>query len=82
MFSNLRQGLSKALASPDKEKKQDLYNRLKERATRNFSNPSRPHGFGSYMVSASKTQTADTERKKREDESKSIMGKEWYREVH
>jgi len=82
VFSNLRQGLSKALASPDKEKKQDLYNRLRERATRNFSNPSRAHGYGSYAVPAFKTQTADTERRKREDESHSIMGKDWYKDVH
>jgi hypothetical protein len=53
---------------------------LKERAARNY--PPKAHGYGSYAVPAYKTQTADTERRKREDESNSIMGKDWYKQVH
>lgn len=83
VMSNLRSGLSKALISPDKDKKTDLYNRLKERATRNLSNPAKPHGYGSYAVAPFKTTSqADSERRRREEETKSIVNKEWYKELH
>jgi hypothetical protein len=83
-MSNLRSGLTKALVSPDKDKKADLYNRLRDHASRNLSNPMKPHGYGSYAVSPFKTVAAqaDSERRKRDEEAKSIVNKEWYKELH
>jgi len=85
-IANIRQGMLQSLQTQDK--KTELMNRLKQRGTRNVHVENGDvvskvyNTLNSMNLKRTIPSTADSDRRKQEEESRSILGKEWYKKVH
>ena len=88
MIANIRLGMENSLHTRDKMS--EVINRLNHRGTKNLS-PSHAltkidslnsSNIKKLMSNSKNEDKRDTERRRQEQESKSLLGKEWYRQVH